>query len=98
MTPIEQDTIVGALPVELRRTIIFDNGKEFAEHDRLKRRTGIRSFFAEPYKSWQRVELSHVNQFEAEHAPAQAASNPPLAGIRKSWAIADRRLAGAWRH
>ncbi len=51
----------GALPVELRRTITCDNGKQFAEHERLKRRIDIGSFFAEPCKSWQRGVIEHVN-------------------------------------
>ncbi len=55
------EQMLGPLTVELRRTITCDNGKQFADHERLKRRTGIRGFFAEPCKSWQRVELSRVN-------------------------------------
>lgn len=63
------ERMLGALPIELRRTITFDNGKEFAEHAQLKRRTGIRSFFAEPYKSWQRGLIEYTNGLLRQYFP-----------------------------
>jgi IS30 family transposase len=63
------EQMLGSLPAELRRTITFDNGKEFAEHERLKRRTGVRSFFAAPYKSWQRGVIEHTNGLLRQYFP-----------------------------
>lgn len=42
------------LPTALLRTMTFDNGKEFAEHQRLTDRVGADVYFAQPYASWQR--------------------------------------------
>src|SRR5690606_26768499 len=42
------------LPQELLRTITLDNGKEFAEHQRLTEKLGVDVYFARPYASWQR--------------------------------------------
>lgn len=42
------------LPEELLRTLTLDNGKEFAEHQRLTDRLGMAVYFARPYASWQR--------------------------------------------
>ena len=42
------------LPAALRRSMTFDNGKEFSEHDKITRRLGIDVYFAQPYRSWQR--------------------------------------------
>jgi len=42
------------LPEELLRTITLDNGKEFAEHERLTRQLGTDVYFARPYASYQR--------------------------------------------
>jgi IS30 family transposase len=42
------------LPEGLRRTMTFDNGKEFAGHRVLTDRLGIDVYFAKPYASWQR--------------------------------------------
>lgn len=49
------------LPNRLRRTMTFDNGKEFAEHEALARRTGLAIYFAHPYCSWQRGTNENTN-------------------------------------
>jgi len=38
-----------SLPTHLRRTLTFDNGKEFAEHEALASATGMSIYFAQPY-------------------------------------------------
>ena len=45
---------LGDLPADLRRTMTFDNGKEFAQHQVLTDRLGLGVYFAKPYASWQR--------------------------------------------
>ena len=42
------------LPPGLRRTVTFDNGKEFARHPQIARATGIDIYFARPYHAWER--------------------------------------------
>ncbi len=42
------------LPAALRRSVTFDNGKEFAEHQQLARKLNLETYFALPYRSWQR--------------------------------------------
>jgi len=42
------------LPPELRQTITFDNGTEFAEHSRLKADLGIHTFFCDTHSPWQK--------------------------------------------
>ena len=46
------------LPVELRRTLTFDNGTEFAEHHRLNHDPGLHpglpTFFCDPHAPWQK--------------------------------------------
>jgi transposase, IS30 family len=49
------------LPPALRRSMTFDNGKEFAEHQKLTRRLGLEVYFAEPYASWQRGTNENTN-------------------------------------
>lgn len=49
------------LPARLRRSITFDNGKEFAEHKRLTRHLGLEIYFADPYASWQRGTNENTN-------------------------------------
>jgi len=49
------------LPASLRRSITFDNGKEFAEHQRLSRSTGMEVYFCDPYASWQKGTNENTN-------------------------------------
>jgi IS30 family transposase len=42
------------LPPGLRHTATFDNGKEFAQHERIARGTEIDIYFARPYHAWER--------------------------------------------
>jgi len=49
------------LPPPLRRSITFDNGKEFAKHRRLTRGLGLEIYFADPYASWQRGANENMN-------------------------------------
>ena len=42
------------LPEGLLRTMTLDNGKEFAQHERLAQKLGLDVYFARPYASWQR--------------------------------------------
>jgi IS30 family transposase len=49
------------LPPGLRRSMTFDNGKEFAEHQKLTRGLGVEIYFADPYASWQRGTNENTN-------------------------------------
>jgi IS30 family transposase len=52
---------LGRLPKDLRRSITFDNGKEFAEHEQLTAQTGVEVYFAKPYAAWQRGTNENTN-------------------------------------
>ena len=49
------------LPASLRRSVTFDNGKEFAEHERLGASLQMEVYFALPYCSWQRGTNENTN-------------------------------------
>ena len=48
------DAMLAPLPSNLRRTITFDNGTEFAYHFRLQEALGLRTFFCDPHAPWQK--------------------------------------------
>ena len=50
-------------PVEaaFRKTMTFDNGREFCGHEKLSERLQIKTFFANPYHSWERGLNEHTN-------------------------------------
>ena len=57
------------LPEILRRTMTFDNGKEFAEHSLLAMATGMSIYFARPYCAWQRGSNENTNGLVRQYLP-----------------------------
>lgn len=49
------------IPKTLRKTITFDRGKEFGEHQVLAEKTQLEVYFADPYCSWQRGTNENTN-------------------------------------
>jgi hypothetical protein len=47
-------------PERIRKTITFDNGGEFADHEKLNE-INCKTFFCDPYASWQKGGLEHAN-------------------------------------
>jgi IS30 family transposase len=46
-------SLFGAMPGHLRKTITFDNGTEFARHERLHR-LAMQTYFCDPHSPWQK--------------------------------------------
>jgi IS30 family transposase len=42
------------IPEGMRNTLTLDNGKEFAAHKELSQAVGIDTYFAHPYRPWER--------------------------------------------
>jgi IS30 family transposase len=49
------------VPPAWRKTITFDNGKEFSEHSRLGKQLDLAIYFAKPYAAWQRGTNENTN-------------------------------------
>jgi IS30 family transposase len=77
-----------ALPPHLRRTLTFDNGKEFAEHEQLSAATGVDVYFAHPYAAWERGTTEHTNGLVRQYTPKgtdfTATSHRAVAAIQSS--------------
>jgi IS30 family transposase len=43
-----------SLPLQLRRSLTFDNGTEFALHYQLNRHLGLNTYFCDPHAPWQK--------------------------------------------
>lgn len=52
-----------------RHTITGDNGKEFAEHQRIARELGIDFYFAHPYSAWERGSNENMNGLVRQYIP-----------------------------
>lgn len=62
-------TSIKDFPKYKRKTITCDNGREFAHHYDIERKTWIRVYFARPYSSWQRGENENTNWLLRQFLP-----------------------------
>jgi IS30 family transposase len=86
------------LPRHLRRTMTFDNGKEFAEHEVLAAATGMGIYFAKPYCAWQRGTNENTNGLVRQYLPKRtdltAYSHDDVAAIQHSLNDRPRKRLG----
>lgn len=57
------------IPSHWRKTLTTDNGSEFIEHQELARRLGFKTFFANPYASWERGTNENSNGLIRQYVP-----------------------------
>lgn len=63
------DEILYLLKNEIVETITFDNGKEFAGHEKIAAELGCDCFFAKPYHSWERGANENTNGLIRQYFP-----------------------------
>ena len=73
------------IPPNLRRSLTFDNGTEFAEHHRLHHSTGLQTYFCDPHAPWQKggIEnaIGRLRRFLPRSTDLQALDPQDLARI-----------------
>ncbi len=60
------------LPKNKKKTITYDNGSTFAEHELTERKTGIDIYFAYPYRSWERPVNENTNGLLRQFFPKKS--------------------------
>lgn len=58
-----------SLPIELFKTITFDNGGEGAKHTEIKKEYGIETYFCDPFASWQKGGVENANKLIRHYLP-----------------------------
>ena len=53
-------------------TITFDNGKEFAKHEKIAKALGAKMYFAHPYSSWERGTNENTNGLIRQYFPKKS--------------------------
>jgi len=64
--------VLRPFPPALRRSITYDNGLENAEHQTLNHALGTRSWFCEPYHSWEKGQVENTNGLIRRHIPKRS--------------------------
>jgi IS30 family transposase len=60
------------IPKRCRKTLTTDNGSEFVEHGQLAARLGFKTFFANPYSSWERGSNENANGLLRQYFPKRS--------------------------
>ena len=68
---------VAALPVQLRRSLTWDQGHEMAEHRRFSVASGVEVYFCDPRSPWQRGSNENTNGLLRQYFPRRT----NLAGV-----------------
>ena len=66
------ERIWAPLPASLRRSVTYDNGSENVEHLILNERLGMRSWFCQPYHSWEKGQVENTNGLIRRFIPKRA--------------------------
>lgn len=66
------DAVVGSVNKLRAKTVTFDNGSEFTDHEEITKKTGVPVFFADPYCSNQRGANENVNMLLRGYLPKRA--------------------------
>jgi len=79
-------------------TITFDNGKEFAFHEKLKEAYGVETYFAHPYQSWERgLNENHnglIRQYLPKAQPLDKVTSQQVVDIQTRLNQRPRKLLG----
>ena len=71
---------ITTLPVQLRRSMTWDQGKEMAEHRRFSVETGVEVCFCDPRSPWQRGSNENTNGLLRQYFP----KGKSLAGVTQA--------------
>ena len=79
-------------------TLTFDNGKEFAEHEKIAEALDVKVFFADPYASWQRGLNEQINGLIRQYLPKgtsfEKVTDTEIAMIQKKLNSRPRKSLG----
>src|SRR3546814_3282838 len=52
---------LNSMPLEMRKSMTYDQGREMARHAEITQRTGVAIYFCDPHSPWQRGSNENIN-------------------------------------
>jgi len=86
------------LPQQARKTITFDNGKEFTKHGVLKRHLNMDTFFCDKHSPWQKGQVENYNallhRFITKNTPLENITDELLQAVQDKINERPRKCLG----
>lgn len=60
---------LGSVPQPLRKSLTYDQGREMARHELLRKRLKLQTYFADPHSPWQRGSSENTNGLLRQYLP-----------------------------
>ena len=73
--------ILKTLPSSIRCTATFDNGLEFANHEKLKQKLGMETYFCDIHSPWQKGQVECANSIIRRMIPRKLLLNNLTKGL-----------------
>src|SRR3546814_10160083 len=60
---------LNSMPLEMRKSMTYDQGREMARHAEITQRTGVAIYFCDPHSPWQRGSNDNINGLIRPYLP-----------------------------
>ncbi len=90
--------LLASIPEQIRKSITFDNGPEFAKHTLLRDHLGTKTYFCNPHSPWQKGQVEKTNAMLHRFIPKKTSirllSEKEIGDIQNQFNSIPRKILG----